>query len=198
MISSEYANAIGDDILAIDWVERFGGMTCLAKNNDGVIVPVSEHIDVVKCFDTNHYKENIPDAQYKGFVYLEEAGDSTTKDSVAGLKTYIQPIRMIAWINYPKAGFANTSVLPFRPLMKIAASVLVSIGDGISGSHISGLKVLTKDNVRRLFDRYNYGPDTHPLLSWPYGAFVMEYNLHGTINIDCLPENAGGPEIECT
>ena len=70
MISSEYANAIGDDILAIDWVERFGGMTCLAKNNDGVIVPVSEHIDVVKCFDTNHYKENIPDAQYKGLSLI--------------------------------------------------------------------------------------------------------------------------------
>lgn len=196
MIAKQYANALAEDMLSIDWVERYGGLTQLVSNG-AVTVPVAEDVDPVECFDTQHYKELIPDNLKKGIVYIEEAGDADMAQSGNGLHKFSQKLRMVVWINLPKAGFASNSYAPIYPAVRLLTVRPLNV-DGINLLSVNNISVLQRETtIKSVFGRYNYQNDIFALSSWPYAVFAVEFTLSGSLNQKCLPVNAGGIEIVC-
>jgi len=197
MIASEFANAIGDDILALEWVQRYGGLTCTIENKEGVMVPVAENVSPEECYDVKHYKTMIPHSDVKGLVYLEEASNITGDYGDYGMVDFDQKLRVLCWLNYPKNGFTHTVFTPFETVLRIILATRINT-NGISIKTISGLNIFSKEAARKMFQKYKYKVDDTALLNWPYGVFVAEFNMAGFANPECLEVNAGGPDIGCT
>lgn len=195
MIAKQYANALANEILAIDWVERYGNLTHLVSNGS-VTVPVSEDVSSVECFDTDHYKELIPEASKKGIVYIEEAGD-VSMVRYQNLHRFSQKLRLVAWVNLPKAGFPSTSFDPIYPIVRLIR--LKDLGvQGVKLLAIENINILKRETtIKNVFGKYNYQSDLFALCSWPYTVYAVEFTLVGSLNQSCLPSNAGGVEIVC-
>ena len=193
MIAGLFAETLRDKLMSIHWVDRYGGLTQLVKN-DIVKVPVSESENLNECFDNHHYKELIPEGSKNGIVYIEEVNDEDIKKSTHGLYSYNQRLRLVAWINLKAAGYIEYDVKPFwsiyQTLLNDAAPV--QLLDGIKIQNITNVKRLKKDDViNSVFGRYKYQNDLYALCSYPFGVFAMEFDLVGLINPgindSCLP-----------
>jgi len=200
MIAKQYILNLSSPLNMIPWITKFGGMTIMAENGNGVKVPVAEEVTVPECFDTNHYKELIPDAEKKGIAYCEEVTPAVITSGVGAANNMriSQTLRLVVWINFPKSGFSTADIKAFYPIHRaiLGTRVTSSQFEVYVRTHaVANMKILTHEQAKAVFARYQFESDLSALITWPYGLHVIEFELVGAVDPECLPTTSGGAEI---
>jgi len=162
--------------------------------------PVSCSLSDTECFETNKYKDLVPDDQKAGIAYLEQR--SGAQYNITGPKQKViegrETIRLVCWLNYPKLGLSDCK----EETRFVLAALNALVGrhdftvDGVKGMiNIIKGRVIAND-FREIFGRYSYN-DKQWAFFWPYAYFAIDLDCKVMISTDCLNDVTLGNAFDC-
>ena len=97
-------------IVALDWVENYGGMTKLVnKEGNTANYPVAINANFTDCFTNEVYTKMIPNDKVKSILYYEETSKPKTYQKIVQGNHVVDVIeggaRVVGYVNLANCGF---------------------------------------------------------------------------------------------
>lgn len=183
-------NQFATDLMALPWVERYGGLTKLVQNgSDKANYPVSVNANYKDCFDNEVYTKMVPSDAAKSLLYWEQTGPvrfeerPVAKNSSTFQNVAIAPVRLMVYINLPKLGLDNT-----YPMHNFVSDVIRVLDTRKQASgwlytpYISGLN--DPNTTRKLFQAYGYN-NVERLMYYPSLVFSINMTMECVGQFSC-------------
>ena len=198
------------EILALPWVEQYGGMVRTVSrpqmlNIDDVpqiimqSFPVSCDVSAADCWNNERYKDLVPNDVYKSVSYFEERGGMRLDgiSAVNGLLEFSANVSFVAWLNMKKLGYDTchfadyvaATMFPF--LRKKNVPVTAPFKCLVSVEPIN-----FEARGADIFEGYAY-QDEQALLFYPYDYFAINCMVKIQLDPKCLPEYVVETPIIC-
>lgn len=186
-------NLIGDQIKALSWVERFGGLvqTYRIKNSDNTyeIYPISCGVSESDCVNDQRYQDLIPDDSKSSIVYFESLQaltDTGNQEGNRSTRIFKGSFRLVAWLNYQKLGVNEcyASDKAQRSLLKLLNKRYEgNMPDVFQNATVDfTIKNFVPKDYQVIFSKYNYQQSTGYWL-YPYDYFAIDVNVQVNLSL---------------
>ena len=185
-------NIVGQQIEALDWVERYGGLVQTYRekvNDDGLfnVYPISCGVSEADCINDQRYQDLIPDDTKSSIVYFEtlqglrDAGSLNANNNVMILTG---TFRLVAWLNYQKLGINEcyASDKAQKSLYKILNRYYdKNMPDVLQNATIQfRIQSFVPKDYQTIFSKYNY-QDLTGYWMYPFDYFAINVNVRMTL-----------------
>lgn len=212
---NKIVDTIKDDIEALPWVERYGGLTFrMSFEHQGAqdgetltrTVPISNYLNVKDCDEANdRYFYLMPDDQKKSIVYLEQLGNMTLtrpvnstqrryRDSMSGTIN----LRVVAWLNLSLLGSLdqNDTALFAMDLLRVVDGQIYNKVDGVPIFKVKWDVTTEVQKSMSIFQGYSYEERSH-LMLYPYDFFAFDIAVSFYVKKNCLSALTVPDPIDC-
>lgn len=207
MLITEAINLLRSDILALGWVELYGGVSQRARMMFGDTYksfPISCNASESDCVKNGRYKELTPDSSKKSILYWEvlEGMRDNGEAGQRGRRSLVGRARLVGWLNTMALGLneCNSAAKAIRSLYPLLYKEFSSAGALFENSTVKFrfLGEVVKD--ASIFS-YDYGDKIHGMLLNPYDYFALDvevsvglakcaYTLSTAAPLQCIDNSA--------
>lgn len=216
---NEIVKLISPKIIALPWVERYGGLVRTAVRQVNVNVaedredrpiwqrqayPVSCEVSGTDCWDNGRYMDLLPNEGVKSIVYFEELtgmtfnGLDATYPGRVKVQNWTGEVRLIAWINQPALGMNECSIS--ADIAGSLLNALMSNGGKLTGhpwqAYVKMEVIGQEPKTNGLFARYTYDPQSE-LLFYPFDFVALRVRLTMQVNANCIPDFTPAEPVTC-
>ena len=192
MLIQEAINLLKPAIIALPWVDRYGGVTqkitkSFQDDKDGLIqksFPISCSVTDIDCNNDQRYKDLVPDSSKSSVLYWEVTqgfSDQGADNGVKQRRILKGSARLVGWLNTDKLGVnvCNTAALAMRSLYPLLYSEFTS-GGGSDLFNKARLKFeFGSEEIKdkNIFSQYDYGKNVDGFLLHPYDFFAVNVTI---------------------
>ena len=209
MLLAQAVELLRDKIQALNWVERFGGLTQVVsyetfdQDNRRIekTIPISCLANSKDCNTLDQFYQNlIPDSSKKSVLYFEPLQGFRDNGAINGnqyFRNYTAQVRLVGWVNSKRLGLSDDCLLSaklIRSLFPILLSEFKSLTGVLEGAKLRFRNPNVVVKNPNIFSSYTYDIDTQFLIN-PYDYFAIDIDVVLDLNAGCeyaleLPNSA--------
>ena len=192
MLIQEALNLLTPDLIALGWVEFFGGVTqkvtqAMPNSTDGVVYksfPISCSVTTAQCNNNQRYQQLMPDSSKKSVLYweitqgLSDVGIFRDNQQIRILRG---KARLVGWLNTQKLGvnYCNAAAYAQRSILPILYKKFTNGGGNalLEKASIDFFFSQEEKKDKDIFSQYDYGKDVDAFLLYPYDTFAMNVDI---------------------
>lgn len=183
MLITEAINLLRSDILALGWVELYGGVSQRVRMMFGETYksfPISCNASETDCVKNGRYKELTPDSSKKSILYWEvlEGMRDNGEAGQRGRRSMVGRARLVGWLNTMALGLneCNSAAKAIRSLYPLLYKEFSSAGSLFENSTVKFRFLGEAVKDASLFP-YDYGEKIHGMLLNPYDYFALDVEV---------------------
>ena len=194
-----------NDIQALDFVERYGGLvqkvTYKNRDKNGQYVdesyPVSCMVNQQDCNTSGQfYTDLIPNDKLRGVFYFEVLQGMTDQGPIIAqgkvyksMRIFTGRARLVGWVNTKRLGVSEECYFSgqlVRKFMQILNTKHIKVNDSgfLNGARVEFNVLQELPKTSAIFDKYTYNLDKQFLLD-PFDYFAIDVEIRATMQTGC-------------
>lgn len=193
---------LGEDIKALAWVERYGGLVKTYTNHNKQTFPISCEVSEADCRSDQRYQDLIPNDNKKSILYFEELGSLTDqgKDNKhTKRRKFVSEVRLVGWLNLQSLGLTacNASDEAIRSLLPLLLKEDHIISGGLLDGGVLNTRIskIPPKQHEQIFAKYNYAQNKAYWM-YPYDFFAIDIKINLNLSL-CDYTFITNAAIEC-